>query len=285
MVGAGSSVSEVCDWLQSNDALRDRVKDVQTTVELFDDAGVDGNLLATISAEELQALVGISDEEEVDAILSARDAAFADTEEGSQVGEPAAGAGPTQEHKYPPLYKVVKRKDTAMVLQMLKDGVDPNDPAEASPCTSQLALQRTPLHLAGLYRLPDIMAALLEYGAAVNCTDNNSWSTLHYAALSGDGGLARLLLAAGADASIITNGGGALGDVKSSLVGGKIAGVGSVDGDGTNLSEGCLADNLSELEVVPNPDQRDVAEWSEESEEDNSDSDEDESCAWLYERW
>ena len=46
-----------------------------------------------------------------------------------------------------------------------------------------------------------------------------------------------------------------------------------------------LADNLSELEVVPNPDQRDVAEWSEESEEDNSDSDEDESCAWLYERW
>ena len=74
-------------------------------------------------------------------------------------------------------------------------------------------------------------------------------------------------------------------DVKSSLVGGKIAGVGSVDGDGTNLSEGCLADNLSELEVVPNPDQRDVAEWSEESEEDNSDSDEDESCAWLYERW
>ena len=212
MVGAGSSVSEVCDWLQSNDALRDRVRDVQTTVELFDDAGVDGNLLATISAEELQALVGISDGEEVDAILSARDAAFADTEEGSPAGEPAAGPGPTQERKYPPLYKVVKRKDTAMVLQMLKDGVDPNDPAEASPCTSHLALQRTPLHLAGLYRLPDIMAALLDHGAAVDCTDNNSWSTLHYAALSGDGGLARLLLAAGADASIITNDGGALGE-------------------------------------------------------------------------
>ena len=56
-------------------------------------------------------------------------------------------------------------------------------------------------------------------------------------------------------------------------------------GNGTNLSEGCPADNLSELEVVPNPDQRDVAEWSEESGEDDNDSDEDESCAWLYERW
>eukprot|EP01043_Picozoa_sp_COSAG02_P031271 COSAG02_NODE_2032_length_10063_cov_11.627057_8_plen_223_part_00 len=73
-------------------------------------------------------------------------------------------------------------------------------------------------------------------------------------------------------------------DVKSGLVGGKIAGIGSVDGDGTNLTGGCPTDNLSELEVVPNPNQRDIAEWSEESEDDD-DLDEDESCAWLYERW
>ena len=46
-----------------------------------------------------------------------------------------------------------------------------------------------------------------------------------------------------------------------------------------------VLDNLSELEVVPNPDQRDVEEWPEESGEDDNDSDEDESCAWLYERW
>ena len=73
-------------------------------------------------------------------------------------------------------------------------------------------------------------------------------------------------------------------DVKSGLVGGKIAGIGSVDGDGTSLKVGCPADNLSELEVVPNPEQRDVAEWSDESDESDGeyDSDEDESCAWLY---
>ena len=55
-------------------------------------------------------------------------------------------------------------------------------------------------------------------------------------------------------------------------------------GDGTNLKAGCPADNLSELEVVPNPEQRDMAQWSDESGESGgeSDSDEDESCSWLY---
>ena len=47
-----------------------------------------------------------------------------------------------------------------------------------------------------------------------------------------------------------------------------------LDGDGTNLSRACLADNLAELEVVPNPDQREVNEWSEE-ESDGDESDED----------
>ena len=73
-------------------------------------------------------------------------------------------------------------------------------------------------------------------------------------------------------------------DIKSGLVGGKIAGIGSVDGDGTSLVARCPADNLSELEVVPNPDQRDMAQWSDDSGESGgeSDSDVDESCAWLY---
>ena len=72
-------------------------------------------------------------------------------------------------------------------------------------------------------------------------------------------------------------------DVKSGLVGGKIAGIGSVDGDGTNLKAGCPADHLSELEVMPNPDQREMAQWSGDESDGECDSDEDESCAWLYE--
>ena len=50
-----------------------------------------------------------------------------------------------------------------------------------------------------------------------------------------------------------------------------IAGIGSVDGDGTNLSRACLVDNLAELEVVPNPDQREVGDWSEEESGDEPD--------------
>ena len=48
------------------------------------------------------------------------------------------------------------------------------------------------------------------------------------------------------------------------------------------LKAGCPADNLSELEVVPNPEQRDMADWSDESDESGGESDSDEDCSWLY---
>ena len=70
-------------------------------------------------------------------------------------------------------------------------------------------------------------------------------------------------------------------DVKSGLVGGKIVGIGSVDGDGTDLSRGCLADNLAELEVVPNPDQREVDEWSEEESGDEEDLEDEDFVRFL----
>ena len=49
-----------------------------------------------------------------------------------------------------------------------------------------------------------------------------------------------------------------------------------VAGDGleTNLARGYLADSLAALEVVPNPDQRALADWSDDSGSD-SDSDSD----------
>ena len=73
-------------------------------------------------------------------------------------------------------------------------------------------------------------------------------------------------------------------DVKAGLLNTKLAGVASVDGDGTDLAtspRACLTDSISELEVVPSPDQRAPSEWSDDSGEE-SESDEDESCAWLY---
>jgi hypothetical protein len=213
MVGAESSVEEVGEWLESLDGL----EDVEMAVELFDDAGLNGSLLSTISAEELEALVGITDSGQVQLILAARDAAFAggllgSAEDVLRAAEGGAAPPAPPERKHPPMYRAVKRKDAALVLEMLKDGIDPNDPAEASPFTGAAALRRTPLQLSGLYRLPDIMAHLLEHGAAVNHTDGNGWSALHYAALNGDAQLARQLLAAGADASIATSQGGALGE-------------------------------------------------------------------------
>lgn len=209
MVSVGCSVEEVGQWLCSGIS---GLQDVQSTVELFSDAGLDGHLLSTISSEELEALVGLTDSAQIQIILAARDAAFADALSGQVVSGGDTDKISTNDRKYPPLYQVVKQKDASMVLQMLQDGVDPNDAAQSSPSTSPAALRRTPLHLSGLYRLPGIMAALLEHGASVNYTDSNNWSALHYAALSGDEHLARLLLEAGADRSIVTAQGGALGE-------------------------------------------------------------------------
>eukprot|EP01043_Picozoa_sp_COSAG02_P051500 COSAG02_NODE_5427_length_4339_cov_2.935377_3_plen_88_part_00 len=48
-------------------------------------------------------------------------------------------------------------------------------------------------------------------------------------------------------------------DVKGGLLGAKLDGVSSADGDGTSLGHNpraCLTDSISELEMVPNPQQR-----------------------------
>ena len=68
-------------------------------------------------------------------------------------------------------------------------------------------------------------------------------------------------------------------DVKAGVLGVKLDGIASVDGDGTDLGHApraCLTDSISELEMVPNPDQRAPDEWSDDSgEESHSESDTD----------
>ena len=68
-------------------------------------------------------------------------------------------------------------------------------------------------------------------------------------------------------------------DVKAGVLGVKLDGIASVDGDGTDLGHApraCLTDSIAELEMVPNPDQRAPDEWSDDSgEESHSESDTD----------
>ena len=47
------------------------------------------------------------------------------------------------------------------------------------------------------------------------------------------------------------------------------------------MSRACLADNLAELEVVPNPDQREVDEWSEEESGDEEDLEDEDFVRFL----
>eukprot|EP01048_Picozoa_sp_COSAG05_P031962 COSAG05_NODE_11969_length_488_cov_1.856041_1_plen_54_part_10 len=40
---------------------------------------------------------------------------------------------PQQGRTYPPLYRAVKQRNFELVVQMLQQGIDPNDPAEGTP--------------------------------------------------------------------------------------------------------------------------------------------------------
>ena len=55
----------------------------------------------------------------------------------------------------------------------------------------------------------------------------------------------------------------------------KLDGKGSVDGDGRipKFPRGCLADTLSAVEFVPNPDQREPGDWSSDSSDDSGSDD------------
>ena len=93
-IDTSSSVENVVVWLES---LTEWVGDVETTADLFEDAGIDGSLLSTISADELEALVGISDAAEVAALIAARDVAFAggllgSVEDVLKAGHPTSGS-------------------------------------------------------------------------------------------------------------------------------------------------------------------------------------------------
>ena len=180
-VGLESTVEEIGDWLRTMEAaLGD---DTEGIAELFEENGVDGTLLQTLSAEELHVLVGISDEAQVAAIIEARDAAFADAARSEMLSgggdnNVAAAEGAEGEpepeppaRKHPPMYRAVKRRDVALLQQMLAEGIDPNHPAEATAQALGMGQQggrRSPLHFAGIYRLHEIMSLLLAHGAEVD---------------------------------------------------------------------------------------------------------------------
>ena len=111
-----------------------------------------------------------------------------------------------RERFHPPLYIAVKKHDIALVVQMLQEGIDPNDPAEWTPLFMGAGARsgmRGPLHFSSIYQAFDIAKALLtnENGpvATVDAVDAQGHTALYYAALNGNVALAKLLLAHGAD--------------------------------------------------------------------------------------
>uniref|UniRef100_A0A671WI44 Ankyrin repeat and kinase domain containing 1 n=1 Tax=Sparus aurata TaxID=8175 RepID=A0A671WI44_SPAAU len=90
------------------------------------------------------------------------------------------------------LHFTVASRDTESVKHVLNLGAEVN-------CTT--ARGYTPLIIAlPLYRLHDIIALLLEHGAATNQGDEDQWTALHFAVQNGDDRTVRLLLDKGAEA-------------------------------------------------------------------------------------
>ncbi|XP_076002680.1 ankyrin repeat and protein kinase domain-containing protein 1 [Genypterus blacodes] len=87
------------------------------------------------------------------------------------------------------LHYTVASGDTHSVQHVLSLGADVN-------CTT--ARGYTPLIIAVLHRLYDIISLLLDHGAATNLCDEDQWTALHFAAQSGDDRTVRLLLDKGA---------------------------------------------------------------------------------------
>ncbi|XP_070685906.1 ankyrin repeat and protein kinase domain-containing protein 1 [Pempheris klunzingeri] len=87
------------------------------------------------------------------------------------------------------LHYTVASRDAESVEHVLSLGAEVN-------CTT--ARGYTPLIIAVLHRLHDIISLLLEHGAATTQGDEDQWTALHFAAQNGDDRTVRLLLDKGA---------------------------------------------------------------------------------------
>ncbi|KAM6932164.1 ankyrin repeat and protein kinase domain-containing protein 1 [Lycodopsis pacificus] len=87
------------------------------------------------------------------------------------------------------LHYTVASGDAESVEHVLSLGAEVN-------CTT--ARGYTPLFIAVMHRLHDIVFLLLEHGAATSQGDEDLWTVLHFAAQSGDDRIVRLLLSKGA---------------------------------------------------------------------------------------
>ncbi|XP_053729090.1 ankyrin repeat and protein kinase domain-containing protein 1 isoform X1 [Synchiropus splendidus] len=96
------------------------------------------------------------------------------------------------------LHFTVASGDEKSIEHVLSLGADVN---------SATARGYTPLIVAVLERLPEIVSLLLEYGADVSIGDEDQWTPLHFAAQSGDNRTVRLLLDKGATVDACEKGG------------------------------------------------------------------------------
>nr|XP_020455789.1 ankyrin repeat and protein kinase domain-containing protein 1 [Monopterus albus] len=87
------------------------------------------------------------------------------------------------------LFYTVASGDAESVMHVLSLGADIN---------SATSRGYTPLIIAVLHRLHDIISLLLEHGAATTQGDEDQWTALHFAAQNGDDRTVRLLLDKGA---------------------------------------------------------------------------------------
>ncbi|KAM9801621.1 ankyrin repeat and protein kinase domain-containing protein 1 [Neosynchiropus ocellatus] len=96
------------------------------------------------------------------------------------------------------LHYTVASGDEKSIEHVLSLGADVN---------SATARGYTPLIIAVLERLPEIVSLLLDYGADVSIGDEDQWTPLHFAAQNGDNRTVRLLLDKGATVDACEKGG------------------------------------------------------------------------------
>jgi ankyrin repeat protein len=88
----------------------------------------------------------------------------------------------------------------AAVTELLDQGADPNFEALDGFPSLLLVL----LHRGDTGERTELVAALLDHGAATDARGLNDWTALHVAAARGDEPIVQMLLAAGADPSVRT---------------------------------------------------------------------------------
>lgn len=109
------------------------------------------------------------------------------------------------------LLDAIDSRDAALVSQLLRDGVDPNQ-TDIPPSSAWSAIEvspRRPLAVAAAQGDPEIVRLLIEYGATAETIENTGWSPLRCVLFCydpDDAEIVQLLLENGADPKIVEAG-------------------------------------------------------------------------------